>query len=72
MKTTIYEQIKIMMRRNGSSVEKIADRLGCTRQNLNTKLKRGNMRIDEIEQIANLLDCDLIIELRERGGSNEE
>ena len=64
MEFSIYEQLKIAMKRKGQSVETIAQVLGCSRQNLNQKLLRHNMRVEDLEQIAPILGYDLIIELK--------
>lgn len=66
MDLSIYEQLKIAMKRKGQSVETIAQVLGCSRQNLNQKLLRHNMRVEDLEQIAQILGYDLIIELKEK------
>lgn len=44
-----------------SSVE-LARRLGITKQNLWNRYKRNDMRISDLERIANVLGCNLQID----------
>ena len=44
-----------------SSVE-LARRLGITKQNLWNRYKRNDMRISDLERIANVLECKLQID----------
>lgn len=44
----------------------LAKRLGCGTANLYNKYKRNNFSINELEQIADALGCDLKIEFIDR------
>ena len=54
---TIEDQIKILCIRSHVTVAEVARRIGQSPQNLNGKLKRRTLRIEEIEQIAEVLNC---------------
>lgn len=66
MDLTFTEQIKITAARKGVTLGKLADLTGQSRQNLSNKISRGNFTIDQMEQIAAALDCNLIITLEDK------
>ncbi len=63
MKLTFSELVKIEYRRQGLTVEKLAERLGTSKQNLNQKLLRDNFTCRDMEKIADALGCDLVIDI---------
>lgn len=66
MKLTVSEQIRIILKRKKWSVADLAERLGTSRQNVNQLLIKDNFRVSDIEKIAGVLGCDLVIELKEK------
>lgn len=53
------ERIRILLvKRDNISESELARRLGISPQNLHNKLKRDNFNEKELEQIAEVLDCD--------------
>lgn len=53
------ERIRILLvKRDNISESELARRLGISPQNLHNKLKRDNFSEKELEQIAEVLDCD--------------
>lgn len=52
---TISEQIKVLCVRCNVSEAELARRLGRSPQSFNSKMKRGNFSIPELEQIADVL-----------------
>lgn len=49
---TISEQIRLIARRAGLSMSKLAAATGQTPQNLNNKLRRDNFTVKELQAIA--------------------
>lgn len=58
---TFAEQIRIIMRRRGLSVEQLAGLLDTSKQNLNQQLKRDNFREKDMTRIADVLGCKVSI-----------
>lgn len=54
---TISEKIKLLAGRRGLTMVQIAQAIGQTRQNLNSKMKRETLTDDELRQIAQVLGC---------------
>ncbi len=53
----IREQIKILCIKRGISLSELARRMGVTPQALSQKLIRGTVTIEELQHIAELVDC---------------
>ena len=68
MKVSFLEQVKIICDRQGITRKELASRLGCTPQNLANKFARDNFTNNDMEEIAQALGYDLVIELREKPG----
>lgn len=51
------EKIKIALIKRGMSVKELAERLGCTSQNLSGKFKRDNFSERELQEIAAAMNC---------------
>lgn len=49
---TISEQIKILCIRSNISVAELARRVGQSPQNFNSKLKRENFSVSDLEELA--------------------
>jgi len=56
------EKIKIALLKRKLSVKELADKLGCSSQNLSGKFKRDNFSVKELEDIASALDLTLEID----------
>ena len=52
------EKIKVLLNRKNMSVQNLADLLGQTRQNVNTKLKKDNFNEKDLKLIAEILDAE--------------
>lgn len=50
------EKIKILLVKRKISVKELAEKLGCSSQNLSGKFKRDNFSEKELENIATALD----------------
>ena len=69
----IAEAVAERRRERGLSQAELAERCGTT-QSAIARLEGGGRppRIDTLLRLANALDCDLVVELRERDGSGGE
>lgn len=57
------ENIKIACVKRNISIAELARRSGQTPQNFNQKMRINNFKTEELEKIADALDCDLEIRL---------
>ncbi len=55
---SMTEKIKIMLIKRKMSVVDLSKILGCSSTNIYNKLKRDNFSEKELEQIADILNCD--------------
>lgn len=53
---TTSEMIKMICKQQNISIAELARRIGQSRQNLNKKLQRDTLTIDEIKQISDAID----------------
>ena len=60
------EKIDYIAKRKGVSKEKIAKKLGMTRQNLHVKFKNNSLKESELKIICEMLDLDFKIEIFEK------
>ncbi len=51
------QTIRIAMLKQGVSVTQLAEKLGCTTQNISAKLRRDNFREKELQEIASAIGC---------------
>lgn len=56
MALTMGEKIRVLLKRKNMSVQELADLLGQTRQNVNTKLRKDNFNEHDLKQIAEVLN----------------
>lgn len=57
MSLTMGEKIKVILSRKKMSVQDLAEKLGQSRQNLNTKIKNDNFSEQDLHKIAKALDA---------------
>lgn len=57
MKLTMGEKIRILLKRKNVTIIELSKRLGTTNQNMANKFKRDNFSMNELEAIAEALDC---------------
>ncbi|QPQ32508.1 helix-turn-helix transcriptional regulator [Lysinibacillus sp. JNUCC 51] len=55
MSLTMGEKIKVLLNQKDMSVQDLAELLGQSRQNINTKLKKDNFSEQDLRKIANVL-----------------
>lgn len=56
MALTMGEKIRVLLKRKDMSVQDLANLLGQSRQNLNTKLKKDNFSEKDLQIIASALN----------------
>lgn len=56
MTLTMGEKLKILLGRKEMSVKNLAEKLGQSRQNLNTKIKNDNFTEQDLRKIAEVLE----------------
>lgn len=52
------EKIKVLLNRKNMSVQDLAELLGQSRQNINTKLKKDNFSEQDLNKIAEVLEVE--------------
>lgn len=62
------EQIKVLCNRENISVSELARRLGKSPQNLTQQLNRGNLRIEDIEKISNIIGYSFVYDFVKSDG----
>jgi transcriptional regulator with XRE-family HTH domain len=55
----LSEKIKIVLLKRKKSITALAEALGTTRSNLSGKLSRDNFSEKELQEIAEVLNCDV-------------
>ncbi|WGT39038.1 helix-turn-helix transcriptional regulator [Lysinibacillus sp. 1 U-2021] len=58
MSLTMGEKIKVLLHRKNMSVQDLAELLGQSRQNINTKLKKDNFSEQDLKKIAEVLEVE--------------
>ncbi len=54
---TVEQKLKMALSYRGISQSELARRMNTTPSNLNQKVKRNTLTKEELEQIADVLDC---------------
>lgn len=60
---TFSEQIKIILNREGKTVEQLALDLGTTKQNLYQQFKRNNFKENDMKKICDILGYEISINI---------
>ena len=55
---TIEEKIGILAKRTGISLPQVAERLGCSKQNVYSKLRRKTWTEEELRRYAEIFGCE--------------
>lgn len=73
MKMTFGEQLRVIMKRRGVSVQELADRLGVSRQNVNQRLNNDSFTLADMEKYTAAIGCSIEIEIVEppEGGTDK-
>ena len=51
--------VKMALLRHGMSMSELARRIGMSVQNLHQRLRRGSLRLDELERVAEAMGAEL-------------
>lgn len=49
--------IRVALIKRGTSITELAEKLGCTSQNISAKLRRDNFSEKELQEIATAIGC---------------
>ena len=60
------EKIRLLLKRKGKTVTELAGDLGTSRQNMTNKLNRNNFSENELINIAEALNCSLVLEFEDK------
>lgn len=63
--------IKVLLVKKKTNACALSKQLKCTPANLYSKFKRNNFSLNELEEIANLLGCDLEVRFIDRESGKE-
>lgn len=55
------EKIKIALIKRNMTLKELANKIGCTSQNISGKFRRDNFSEAELQEIAEAIDCTLDI-----------
>lgn len=67
----VSRQIKSILAFKGSNAAQLAEQLHCTQANISQKFKRDNFSVKEMQEIADILGCDLKISFTDRETGKE-
>ena len=59
----VADELKAMARYKDITQRQLAGKIGTTVQNLNNKLKRGDLRESEMREIAEAIGCEIKIDI---------
>ena len=73
MRLSFSEQMRVVMKRRGISVQDLADRLRVSRQNVNQRLNADRFTLEDMEKYAAAIGCSIEVEITEppEGGTNK-
>jgi len=54
------EKIKILLIKRNMTLKELAEALNSTPSNLSNKLRRDNFPVNELVEIAKILDCEFV------------
>lgn len=57
----INDRVRDIVDAENISQEELAKKMGCTRQNINDKLLRGNMRAATMEKLLDAIGYEIVI-----------
>jgi transcriptional regulator with XRE-family HTH domain len=58
MNLSMGEKLRILLKRKNVTITELSHRLKTTNQNMANKLKRDNFSTNELNEIAEVLDCE--------------
>lgn len=67
----VAKQLKALLAYKETNAARLAELLNCSQANISQKLKRDNFSEKEMQQIADILNCDLKITFVDRESGKE-
>lgn len=67
----VAKQIKTLLAYKESNAAELAEKLNCSQANISQKFKRDNFSEKEMQEIADILGCDLKISFIDRQTGKE-
>lgn len=67
----VAKQLKALLAYKETNAARLAELLNCSQANISQKLKRDNFSEKEMQQIADILNCDLKITFIDRESGKE-
>jgi transcriptional regulator with XRE-family HTH domain len=69
MELSVTEKIRSLLRNKNVPIIELGHRLGKSKQNMSNKLKRDNYTINELREIAKVMDCTLEVNFIDKDGN---
>lgn len=61
------EKIRIALIKRDMTIKQLAESIGVTAQNLSNKLARDNLTRKELDKIAEALNCEILMVMKDTG-----
>ena len=72
MKLSMAKYIRDFLKSKNMTIKELSNRIGRSNQNMSNKLKRDNFSTRELEEIAEALDCNLMISFEKKERKNSQ
>lgn len=69
MELSVTEKIRKLLKNKNVPIIELGSRLGKSKQNMSNKLKRDNYTINELKEIAKVMDCNLEVNFIDKEGN---
>jgi len=69
MELSVADKIRSLLRDKNVPIIELGHRLGKSKQNMSNKLKRDNYSINELKEIAKVMDCTLEVNFIDKEGN---
>jgi transcriptional regulator with XRE-family HTH domain len=69
MELSVTEKIRSLLKNKNVPIIELGHRLGKSKQNMSNKLKRDNYTVNELKEIAKVMDCTLEVNFIDRDGN---
>lgn len=69
MELSVTEKIRSLLKSKNVPIIELGSRLGKSKQNMSNKLKRDNYTINELKEIAKVMDCTLEVNFIDKEGN---
>lgn len=69
MELSVTEKIRSLLKDKNVPIIELGHRLGKSKQNMSNKLKRDNYTVNELKEIAKVMDCTLEVNFIDKDGN---